>query len=169
MPELRCQRISFILVRGRSFAPAVTRSCRPPWSQHHPRHLSASTVPSASPRVGSEAPAPAGLAITPFGAASLAGKARTTEATGSDQPNTLPFLNLETFALSPPPCVEQFVPNRVESVGVKRAGEDLEEAAGCGEGARGAVARKKSKANADDSDAPPIKEEFGSHTLLECV
>jgi hypothetical protein len=37
------------------------------------------------------------------------------------------------------------VPNGVKGVGVKRSGGDLEEAEGCGEGASGAVARKKSE------------------------
>ena len=117
-----------------------------------PPTVSAFTMPSASPRVGSEPPAPAGLAITPFGAASLAGKVRATVATGSGQPNTLP--------------IQLFVPNEVESVGVKRAGEDLEEAEGYGEGALGAVARKKSKANAGDDGAPAIEKNPTTQVLL---
>jgi hypothetical protein len=120
-----------------------------------PPAVGASTMPGASPCAGSEAPAPAGLAITPFGAASLAGKARATEATSSDHLKGLPVLNLETFVLSPPPRVEQFVPNGVGSEGGKRERGDLEEAGG----------RKKSKANAGDDGAPPIKEDPATQVL----
>ena len=74
---------------------------------------------------------PAGPAITAFAAAPLAWKARTTRAIGTSQPDALPL--------------QLFVPNGVENVGVKRAGKDLEKAEGCGEGASGAVARKKPK------------------------
>jgi hypothetical protein len=145
--------------QSRALALGISSDAPMPSAAASPPNGSASTTPTASPSAGLEGPAQAGLAITPFGAASLAGKARATVATGSSQLNALPFRNLETFVLSPPSCVELFVPNGVESVGVKRAGEDLEEAEGCGEGARGAVVRKKSKANAGDGDAPLINED----------
>jgi hypothetical protein len=107
-----------------SDAPMPTAAASPPKGN-------AFITPTASPSAGSTPPSPAGSAISPLGAASLAGTARATNATGSGQPNALPL--------------QLFVPNGVDSVGVKRAGGDLEDAEGCGEGASGAVARKQSK------------------------
>ena len=97
----------------------------------------------------------AGPAITPFGAASLAGKARATDATLLTPTPSTPFgtncstqgggdsTNVSRFRSGHALPIQLFVPNGVESG--KRAGEDLEEAEGGGEGA---VVRKKSKANA---------------------
>jgi hypothetical protein len=131
-----------------------------------PSALSACTMSSLSPCADSEAPAPEGLAITPFGASSLAGKTRATEATSSGYLDALPVLNLKTFVLSPPPrvCVVQ------GSVGAKRDREDLDKAEGSGLGlvllARGAEERKKSTAKGESGSGHWTKLDNGQRVWV---
>ena len=128
-----------VLVLGvSSDAPMPTAAASPPKG-------SAFITPTASPSAGSEAPLPAGPAITAFAAAPLAWKARTTRATGTSQPDALPL--------------QLFVPNGVKGVGVKRSGGDLEEAEGCEEGASGAEARTKSKIESLAAEVASLEKE----------